>query len=278
MKSIPRLLRHSAALGVALLVLASASAQPAPTPTPVSNTDSTDDARLIISNGLVAVPGGKPVRATLRNVIDVVHRRYPETNITLVGVDDVMVENLQLEWRKTSREPGDIQRDPPLVGVLAAIAAAANSPVAVQDFELKNFLLRRVEPQNDTARRVEVFNLSRLLGVSSAASLEEGLQFLTQQRDRLKEKYADKHPQVVDIEKRIEELQRQLASAAQPGKTNVNELLAQITQVVQDTLRTLNPDEKPPEFKFHPGSNVLVVIGSEQAVDVTRKVLAALDR
>jgi hypothetical protein len=44
------------------------------------------------------------------------------------------------------------------------------------------------------------------------------------------------------------------------------------------TLARLRPGEKLPEFQFHPGSNLLIVIGSPASVDVTRKVIAALER
>jgi hypothetical protein len=66
------------------------------------------------------------------------------------------------------------------------------------------------------------------------------------------------------------------------GKTNeaqVNESLEQIKVIMDDTLAGLKqgfPESERPEFKFHRGANLLIVIGSPATIEVARIVLGAL--
>jgi hypothetical protein len=48
--------------------------------------------------------------------------------------------------------------------------------------------------------------------------------------------------------------------------------------VVLDTLQHLKSGQKKPTMQFHPGASLLVVVGGDEAIEVTRKVVAALER
>jgi hypothetical protein len=76
--------------------------------------------------------------------------------------------------------------------------------------------------------------------------------------------------------KEIAALKEQLEQ--DPSDEEINKLLAQISEMVTEALNKLQPDAKPPEFQFHKGTDLLVVIGSASAVDITRKVVAALEQ
>jgi hypothetical protein len=55
-------------------------------------------------------------------------------------------------------------------------------------------------------------------------------------------------------------------------------VIEQIEQAVTATLQLLNTPELQPQMQFHPGTNLLIVVGSEEAIDVARKVVAALEK
>jgi hypothetical protein len=68
----------------------------------------------------------------------------------------------------------------------------------------------------------------------------------------------------------------------QTGKTNATNIEATVDEaqkIVIETLSDLNQDDLPeerPSFRFHPGANLLVVIGPPETLEVVRKVLTAL--
>src|SRR5687767_5454329 len=73
-----------------------AGQQPSPPPsTAPSQSTPVGDQPLIIANGRFS-KDGKEMPATLRNVLDVVRLRYPTSNITAIGVDHLIIEQLTL--------------------------------------------------------------------------------------------------------------------------------------------------------------------------------------
>src|SRR4051812_47558927 len=84
-------------------------------------------APLVVANGRFQ-RDGKSTAATVRNLIDFVQQRYPNANITIVGADDIVIEQLTLQWRdRLSRDDNGVTRPmpPPLRSVLTALAEAS---------------------------------------------------------------------------------------------------------------------------------------------------------
>ncbi|MEO5960779.1 MAG: secretin N-terminal domain-containing protein, partial [Opitutaceae bacterium] len=71
--------------------------------------------------------------------------------------------------------------------------------------------------------------------------------------------------------------EEQLALASKP-RTKPGELVENIEKILGWTLVSLNRNQDRPVVQFHPGSNLLIVTGTDTAVDLTRKVIAALER
>src|SRR4051812_44341269 len=80
-------------LGACLLSLFSAQAQEAAPPA----SSAAVDAPLVIAGGKFS-RDGKSVPATVRNLVDLIRRRYDSANITVVDVDDVVIDHLTLHW------------------------------------------------------------------------------------------------------------------------------------------------------------------------------------
>lgn len=270
----------------ALALMASASATRAAEEAPAP----TDIPPLVINNGTLVgfTNQGKPAVATLRNVIDLAVRpQYPDANITIIGVDDVRVGNLKLEWRK-SRGEDHIFRSAPLAGVLKALQIASGNKFQVFDSNNSNFLLSPPPDVIEPSRRVEVFNVTELIdGTGPQRAAREGLKSRIWEneikRKALASRYEEKHPRVVELDNDTANLQAELAALESEDRKqqhfeNVDKLLTRVSEVVEDTLQRLQPDEHVPEFKYHDGSRLLVVIGTPEAVEITRKVLAVMPK
>jgi RNA polymerase sigma factor (sigma-70 family) len=89
------------------------------------------NAELVIAHGVIEgeTANGQPVPATLRNLLPILRRHYPDANITLVGVENVTLTDLTLEWNGAA--PGRGVRPPPLDGVMVALSAAASHKIRV---------------------------------------------------------------------------------------------------------------------------------------------------
>ena len=114
------------AIGVSLHVgLPTVRAQTNPAPAPAKTVD---DEPLVITKGKFT-RDGQSVPATVKNLMELVRLRYPDANITVVGVDDVVIENLTLHWARYRGDApvGEIARrvNPPLRAVLTTLSAAS---------------------------------------------------------------------------------------------------------------------------------------------------------
>jgi hypothetical protein len=69
-----------------------------------------------------------------------------------------------------------------------------------------------------------------------------------------------------------------LQQFGEQDKDEVAKGIAQIEKLIFETLNAVSPDQvdNSPSFQFHPGANLLVVIGAPDALEVARKVVVAL--
>jgi hypothetical protein len=272
-----RLIVGLTATGVALIPAGARGQTPS---APVPRADLDKNAPLIISHGVAIdyTVDGQPVPATLPNLVQIVHQRYRKSNITLIGVDDVVIDSLILQWAPYF----DPEFQPvPLEGLLNAFAAASGAKFSVRASERDNFLLVANSDLNpNPSPEADVVFIGRILhhridtaGVQSKIREYEVRKTLVADQDGDK----NKDREIAELSNEEAFFQKQLTQA-NPSAADIDKVLAQISEVVTETLTKLQPNAKPPEFQFHPGSNLLVVIGSPRAVEITHKVIAALDQ
>jgi hypothetical protein len=272
------------AIGMSLLVdlpIVRAQTPPAPAPAKLIG-----DEPLVIANGKFT-RDGKGMPATVKNLMELIRLRYPDANITVVGVDDIGIENLTLHWARyrDAAPAGEVARrvNPPLKAVLTTLSAASGHKFVADMFSEKDVLLEAPEGLRQKSGVItEVFNLSPLLtpDASRVAELTAKLRDMQSQLAVLKTRYAEKHPAVVDLNERIELATRErkgLTRSSQEVVDAASKVIEDIQQTVLSTLRLQELDETQPQFRFHTGGNLLVVVGSEAALDITRKVVAALE-
>jgi hypothetical protein len=241
-----------------------------------------NDTPLVIADGVLRdyLVDGKPATATLRNLVPIVQRHYPASNITMIGVDDIAVGDLVLQWAPKPPDPHAPLRSPPLNLVLRALSEASGHKFRVSDPEDPfTFLLVKSDDPGALGPRVaDVVYIGHILshGINKA-EIEVKLIDSQTRMSLAEERYGEKYPGKDDLSDLTAVLKKQL-ERANPSDEEISKLLTQISEVVTDTLTKLQPDAKPPEFQFHKGTDLLVVIGSASAVDITRKVVAALDQ
>src|SRR5438552_1379970 len=228
-------------------------------PEPASGESRSPAYDLEVKEGFV-VSGGPHARkatASLANVIDAMRDRYPEANIVIApGLANISISDLKLRTSSISEEleairvasgakfewsggPGNVAVDP--TTGLPTISGSDNKGL---------FTLREpTAPENQ--RIVEAFNIA--LYLHSARPDDE-------------DSTPDK-PGQPGYKRETKEFRDRRA----------NERLDQLKMIILETISALHPNSaEQPTFQFHYGANLLVLIGSRDAVDVARKVVNAL--
>jgi len=273
-----RIRSFAAALALASLGLTYSRAQSAPAAPPAP---AFSDEPLVIANGTLS-HAGKTMPATVQNAVELLRQRYPEANITVIGVENVPIGDLTLNWRRhlaRNLEVGAFWREPDLHGVLHALTVAAKMRFTVDpNNDGRNFLLRAPlhEPAAATVR-TEVFNLSRLIfRGGDRFTLEQELR----QNERVvavaSKRFAADDPRLTDFVDRIATIKAELAETTNPTSEIVKQLLDQIHEVVALTLAAQNTNEKPPAFQYHAGTHLLIATGNGASIQATKQVLAAM--
>jgi hypothetical protein len=272
--NIPRLPPLRAA-GLTLLFLVS-STMPAAVAQDATSaaTRAATDSELVVSNGTF-LRRGERVPATVRNIVDAITQRYPRTNITIVGVENVLIDTVTLRWGTARVAPGQGEVYPPLHGMLFALKAASGNRFAVESFGPTDFVL---SPSNGRSgsRFAEVFNLGPLLGGNRTQQFERALLDAEAELAAARKVFGADHPKVAERRTHVEMIKAHLAQGGpvnDPTKT-----IERIQSAVKLTLQLLKSGEQPPEFSYHPGTNLLILVGGDEALEVTRKVVTALER
>ncbi len=262
--------RTLAAMLTLLAAGVSAQEPPAVHATPASESVSSGyDASvfdLLVVNG-VLVRDGKKVEATLGNVVDVLRARYPDANLVLSpGLAKLKIADLKLRGGQLRDEleairvasgakfnwlapgsdgpnqppaPGQFQVDP-VTGLRLPQPPAGTG----DDLNRGLFVLRDPPPKPEEQRIIEAFNLSG------------HLDWLWSQQ----EKQSEKNREVI-------------------SKQGMEQLLRILEGTIQWYGQSAQPAAKSldfPGFQFHPGANMLIVIGTEDAVEIVRRVVSAL--
>ncbi len=209
---------------------------------------------LEIVDGMLIPHGGKGAKgpATLGRVVDELRNQYPKANIVLApGLATAPVSDLKLhagglpdglEAIRVASGDKFVWVGPPGAnpGVPAIDPTTGLALTHFPDLSTGLYTLREAPDEN--ARMVEVFNVGPYL------------EYL----ERHYQKDPKRSQNSLEVRSSIDELQ----------------------EMIGDTLTMLKtasgvPTERP-RFRFHPGANLLVVIGTRDAVEVARKVVSAL--
>lgn len=225
---------------------------------------------LIIDHGGLTLPDGSHEPATLTNVADVIRQYFPSANLILIGTADVALDNVTLHWN------ADAHNFSQLASVLHALAASSDNQFAVtmQDKGF-TFVLARPETANgETQHHVGVFNLAPQRDPAFAA-LEADLRKAEVNVEELPQKVVERHPLMVAAVSHVNQLKKQLQLLTARQTAAIDARLKEIQTSVLETLRDLTKNDKP-TFRFHPNSNLLIVIGSDEAIGITGKIVSAL--
>lgn len=233
----------------------------------------------VITNGVLE----NKKSATVRNVIEAISDQYPAANITVVGVENVLIENLRIQAAKLFKPAGlpsgatvthsdMIVQQMPVEAFLAALVEASGQKIRVRSYGPDTYLISPPDAA-PTQKTIEVFNLIALTGrVPSVAHIDEQI---ASSEASLKT-YSAGHSRRTDLLERIERLKKQRLDA-EKGQPVPAALIDKISDVVGSALQSKVPGDVP-DFRYHPGSKLLIVTGSQDAIDLTRKVIAALEK
>jgi hypothetical protein len=238
-----------------------------------ANSRSPSSDELIVTNGSFSFRG-KQQPATLRNLVDAITQRYHRANIILVGVEDILIQNLVLRLAQPSPSGND-PGVPPLHLVFAALKAASNDTFRVEGFGPNDFLLSTVQTKS-TEKSLEAFNLSALVSKDHARHLARQVREMEASIPALEKVFGPDNPRVADARQDLALRRALLANAGSPVSSE--KLIDQIEVGTTAALQLLESKEPLPKFSFHPGTNLLLVVGSTQAITVTQKIIAALQK
>jgi hypothetical protein len=212
----------------------------------------------------------QPVPATLSNVVDILRDVYREATITVVGVDDLVIDNITL--RIAPRTAG---REGALRIALAALAEASGRKFRVQEYSPQEFMLS-AERSPAGHLMAEVFNLGPLLSNTELKQLERQVREVETALAATRKVMTNEHPRVAELNIQLEILK---ATKGQAGVgPESKKVIDQIKETVAITLDLMKSAEKQPQFQFHPGTNLLIVVGGDDTIEVTRKIVAALEK
>lgn len=229
--------------------------------------------QLVIANGVFS-RNGRVTPATVRKLVEIVALRYPDATITIVGVDDVVIPNLTFNLRRWSSFDDSKPRQS-LESILMAFSLASGRKFLVQSFNDRDFVL---SAETAPSRQLtEVFNLSNLLRINrDKAAIEEELRRFEARLSVMRKRNGEQSPQVVGIKDEMEILESQLERTSKTAPSP-EKLIAQIEEAVAVTLQLSSKDPQP-DYKYHAGTNLLIAVGSDRAIEAVRKVIAALEK
>jgi len=262
--------RNSAVINLASIAIILASLhQPARADDADTNAPKYD---IIVANGNLILSNGGAFPATLGTVIDKGFRvRFPHANFTLApGLEKIKVGDFKLANLGESE-----QLTPNLVGTaLEAVQVASGNSFTVKaewptpDVANSGMYYLEAGRTSNSKRTVAAFNLSRL--GQDDELLSERRQ-VVMDFDSKSPTLGNDNPIMQRLKQRLEMLDGQIHR----DELEKQEMLKTVQDQVKATLATLHlPDTL--EFNYNPNMHLLVVVGTEEQIDVTRTILDAL--
>jgi len=220
---------------------------------------------LVIANGKIE-PGGWP--ATLTTVVARLAERYPNDTIILGdSVGEFLIPDLTIHF-------GGVSDPSPMMDYLQVIVAASNGRLVLDGNPRGPYTItRRVATASQAPRHVAVFNLG--LTPANDPSLEYELKQAQVELNVLQETNGPHHPTVEAKRVEIRTLEEQIAKQKAELENQARTRLDQIKDILAQTLDSLGLNENV-SVQFHPGANLLIVTGSDAALDVATKIVTAM--
>jgi hypothetical protein len=230
---------------------------------------------LEIVNGVLLKKGVKSSAASLKNVIDALRERYPDANIAMPpNLADVPIGDLKLrtgslwdeleavrvasggkfEWKGPGLAIFFAGQDNVGINPTQSIDPATGLPSKNADYPNSGlFVLRESRVGPESERVVEAFNIGAYLDwIAENRAQDWGLK-----------------PSDPEYQRKIHGL-------------SLNEGMRQIKEILGETVEKFNRGRTgvitQPDFEFHEGARLLVVIGTREAIEIAHKVLNALPR
>lgn len=232
---------------------------------------------LQIYNGMLQAKGapsesGAGVKANLKNVVNRLRETYSEANIMMPpSLGDLPIGDLKLrssslweeleairvasndkfEWRGPGMDVfvGRAGWFPPTPAMDPATGQRRATDPRFPNAGL--FVLREPAPIPETQKSVEAFNIGPYLDwLAEKRAPEWGL--------------APGHP---DYQRKVH------VNAYNEGREQLMEMIAQTLKAFNEGRNERTPE---PKFEFHEGARLLVVIGTREAIEITRKIVSAL--
>lgn len=222
---------------------------------------------ILIEGGVIYYPGGggnKP--ATLGPVIEHIFRaRYPQASFVVApDLTNVPVADLKLAHLAATEGANEIST------ALQAVRLATGNAFSVTTSPNSGvYFLNASQRAPALKRTVAAFNVSRL-GRDSGA-LAADLQRTSMDLDMRRSEFGEQNPQVKQMQMQVKFLQEELQQDFQVKEERVNMAREQVLK----TLATLHLPGSP-EFDYNPNMKLLVVVGTEDQLEVTRTILNAL--
>jgi hypothetical protein len=243
-------------VGLALLGLGSSSfldaADPAAAPKDPKSLGAElgfdENTDIVISEGSVRV-GDLKLPATLGNVVDALRIRYPKANIAIApGLSDARITDLKLHVenlrdeiqaiRVASADAFDWSGPGSLEPNRGAVDPATGLPLPGTDPNKGLYVLREPARNPGTEQVVEAFNIGSYL-------------------DWIKSQNESKD--------------------TGPTQEEIAKNLDRIQDIIMETISAVQPKSTPlPHFRFHQSANIFIVIGTQQGVEIARKIITAL--
>ncbi len=238
---------------------------------------------MLVSKGSTAAK----VPATLANVVDALRDRYQEANIVMApGLADAHIADVKLrasslwdeleairvasggkfEWQGPNSPLFGAPNSPTPSAFVGTPDADPSTglPIGPPRTRLNSglFVLQEPSPTPENQRVVDAFSLGNYLLPNALTDLPG------EEESPGQPKPGQPANQQQTRERRNE---------------RVNQKLEQLKLIISETIVSLHQGPgghaeqlSLPSFQFHPGANLLVVVGTREAVDVARKVMLAL--
>jgi len=271
----PRILRLSSALGMlAVWVCLPCRGAPAESKIEVKPGTTLILDRLIIADGVMPefIQDGRPPVATLGNVLKVFRSHFTvDYSVTLLGSDvgqKIVIPDLVLHWGRPDEGSS-------LVADLSILAEATDGKFSVKAYSPRDILIRAEPTGRTNHAEVEAFNLAAYLGLNEPEALMPQLNALKQQYLILSAEYAENHPKMKTLQDKIHAIETAIADK-RPSAEQIQRKVQGISDLVNETLASVSPSIPRPKSYFHPGTNLLVIVGTPDAIDAARKIIAAL--
>jgi hypothetical protein len=225
---------------------------------------------LVIANGKIDSYGPP---ATLNLVVARLAQRYPAESIIIgAHAGEVIIPDLTIHFGGES----DL---PQMMDYLQAIVAAVGGDlVLTADYSNAGpyTISRRVSASAQAPKHIAVFNLGPAQATGQLDyALEAELAKAQLELSALTTTHGLNHPEVLAKNNEIQQLQMQIVQRKNDLLRQNDVHIEQIKDILAQTLDSLGLNENV-GVQFHSGANLLIVTGSDEALDVATKIVTAM--